>query len=210
MMENDDKDIKKIMKMSAADSFPSHFTDKTGRRILPKAVRTRTGLLFYRSKDVRKKTASANMHGFTMIEVITALLVIGILSAFAVSRYSSTAPYSLKSQIDVIKIHLRFAQTRAMNSNDYWGINFAGSSYTFFSSADPSTPVMLPGEDSAVVAIPFGITTTTGIVVFDTWGKPYTDAAGASIQTGDRNIVVSLAGEPSETITITENTGFVP
>jgi MSHA pilin protein MshC len=198
-MDEDYSEVMEIMKKSEAVSPPANVAET-----VRKAEHSSQG------KEIRQKKTTAAMRGFTMIEVVVVLLVIGVLSAFAMSKYSSTATYSLKSQTEVIKNHLRYAQTRAMNSNDYWGINFAGSSYTFFSSTNPSTPVMLPGEDSSVATIPYGITTTTGIVVFDTWGKPYTDAAGASIQTGNRNIIVSLTGEPSETITITENTGFVP
>lgn len=216
--------VMEIIKKSETVSPPSEFTETVMARISPlrppvtvsknKSLKDLTKSIinssYSRVKEIRKKKASAAMRGFTMIEFIVVLLVIGLLSAFAMSRYSSTATYSLKTQTEVIKNHLRYAQTRAMNSNDYWGINFAGSSYTFFCSANPSSPVLLPGEDSSTVTIPAGITTTVGVVVFDTWGKPYIDAAGTSIQTGNRNITVSLTGEPSETITITENTGFVP
>ncbi|MFH1005943.1 MAG: type II secretion system protein [Candidatus Latescibacterota bacterium] len=152
----------------------------------------------------------ANARGFTMIEVISVILVIAILTVVFISATTSTAVYTLKSQTDVIKTHLRYAQTRAMNSSVLWGINFAGGSYTLITNGAIPSPVMLPGEDSNVVTLPSGVATTTGIVTFNDWGKPYTDAAGTTPQNGDRDITVSLSGATSEKITITRNTGFIP
>ena len=70
---------------------------------------------------------SADQSGFTMIEIIAVLLIIGILSAVAITRFYGTSAADLASQLEVVKSHLRYAQTRAMNTNSCWGINFASS-----------------------------------------------------------------------------------
>ena len=149
--------------------------------------------------------------GFTMIEVVTVLIVLAIISAVVVSRIFSTSTYELAAQVEVVKVHLQYAQTRAMGSNEIWGINFnTTTTYSLFRDGDTGNTVNLPGEDNPV-SLPDGITVSVsgaGIVSFDEWGKPYTDAAGGTAQAGERTITVSSGSDTS--ITITPNTGFIP
>ncbi|MDP2644188.1 MAG: type II secretion system protein [Dehalococcoidia bacterium] len=149
-----------------------------------------------------------NQRGFTLLEIIAVLLVMGIISAVAVARYSSTNS-ELTSQTDLVRTRLRYAQLQAFNSNVVWGINFSATSYSLFKNGNTSDTARLPGEGSTVVTLPAGISISTGIVSFDSWGTPYTDGPAASIQSGARSLTVTAAGG-SKTITITPNTGFIP
>lgn len=153
---------------------------------------------------------AAGKTGFTMVEIIAVLLILGIVAAVVVSRMDSTGSYDLSSQAEVIKGHLRYAQTRAMNSNQVWGINFSSSTaYSLFQNGSTANRVILPGQDADIVTIPGGVSVTTGIVSFDAWGKPCTDAAGTTTQSGLRTLTVSKDGA-TQAIEITPNTGFMP
>jgi len=160
-----------------------------------------------------EKTAHAHMRGFTMLEVIAVLLIIGIIGALVISRATSTSTFSLKSQADVIRTHLRYAQNRSMNTSSIFGIQFSSS--TTYSLLAAGNAQIIPGEDAVVVNIATkspGMTIATATpmeVSFDSLGRPYTDAAGTTLQSGNRTINLSLAGQ-TETITITPNTGFIP
>jgi prepilin-type N-terminal cleavage/methylation domain-containing protein len=149
--------------------------------------------------------------GFSLLEVIVVLLIMGIISAVVVSRliYDNI---DLIAQTEVIKSHMRYAQSRAMNTNAVWYIRFAGeSTYSLYKSGD-ETPEYLPGEDDTTATLPSGITVNYGasqFVSFDSWGKPCTDGNGQSPQAADRIITVACSGE-SGTIVVTQNTGFIP
>ena len=148
-----------------------------------------------------------NNRGFTLVELISALLIMGIVAAVVVSRVG-TSNNEVIAQIEVVKSHLRYAQSRAMNSELIWGIQFNSSNYWLFKNGDTTNKATFPGEDSDTVTLPSGMSVGTEIVSFDSWSKPYTDAAGTSLQSGDRTIVFS----PSLTnhnIIITKNTGFI-
>ncbi|MGD0278176.1 MAG: type II secretion system protein [Smithella sp.] len=148
--------------------------------------------------------------GFTMIEIISVLVLIGILTLVAIVKLTSTNYYNLAAETEVVKAHLRYAQSRAINSRNVSGINFSSGSYTFFINGNTANVRMLPDQNGAGnVTLPGGMSITTGIVAFDSWGKPFTDAAGTQAQSGSRTLTLSQ-GSNTSVITITPNTGFVP
>lgn len=150
-------------------------------------------------------------HGFTLIEVIAALIVLGIMSVVVISRVTSTADVNLKAQAEVVKSHLRYAQLRAMNMkseaadcNAAFGIKINAAEYYLFRDCDPintSNTVVLPGAAGTTVYLP-GMTLSPQIVTFDDWGRPCKDQFGKVLATDD----ISIGNE----IKITKNTGFVP
>ncbi len=157
--------------------------------------------------------------GFTLLEIIIVLLLVCIIGAvILISGVYSTSGDDLPSQTEVIKGHLRYAQTRAMNTNTIWGIKFFMSkekSYYYLFQLDESnneTSVVLPGEEASPVVLLEGMVVSAGTVSFDSWGKPYTDAAAQTAQAeggGWRDVSVSLGGD-TQTISIRNNTGFIP
>ncbi len=141
--------------------------------------------------------------GFTMLEIIAVLLILGIIAAVVASRMANTAAYDLSSQVEVLKAHLRLAQSRAMGSGSPWGINFVTSTtYYLFEGNGSTTPVQLPGEDNATVNL---TTKKSGLTIgsapqritFDAYGSP-----------GATTLTVTTNGGVN--ITVTKNTGFIP
>lgn len=147
---------------------------------------------------INRKNSYNNPAGFTLIEVIAILTIIGIISAVAITKLSSTASYSVMSEADIVKSHLRYAQLRAMSDEVPWGISFTAGSYTLLKNGVTAT-TNLPNENSAIHNLQSGVTITSGAgttISYDNWGSP-----------GNTNKVIILSG--SETITVTKNTGFI-
>lgn len=134
-----------------------------------------------------------------MLEVICVLLLIGIISTVIISRTMDNST-ELLAEVEIVKGHVRYAQTRAMNSNQTWGINFSGSSYTLEENGATSV-TSLPGESSAVGTLALGsISSTVNPIIFNEWGNP-----GANVIT-----VIISAGPDSESFTLAPLTGFIP
>ena len=69
--------------------------------------------------------------GFTFVEVIAVLVIIVIVSSVVISKSGSFSA-DLVSQTEILKTHLRYAQTMGMSgkdSNDVFGFNCAGGFY---------------------------------------------------------------------------------
>ena len=146
--------------------------------------------------------------GFTLIEVVAVLIILGILAAVAISRGIDTRDVSLQAEVDTLKAHLRYAQYLALNdiSPVKWGIQITGQTYTLVrnSNGDGATfdNHSLPGESSATHSIaPF--TATTINVLFDEWGTPYNAASKLAA-----NQTINLS-PGSQSFIITPETGYI-
>lgn len=159
-----------------------------------------------------------NDKGFTLIEVIAVLAILGIIAAIILSRGDFSAEATVKSSAEALKGHIRFAQMMALNSDApncaaSVGMVLSGGGYSMFTITGPtdctSAPALLPGASgTAGITLPAGITVTAATFSFDRWGRPHLNADGTGNSVTITLTMASAAG-PTETITVTKNTGFV-
>ncbi len=135
--------------------------------------------------------------GFTFFEVITVILILGIIGAIAIVKMSSPATYGVIGELDKVKSHLRYAQGRAIRTNSSWGVNFNSASvYWLFQNA-VATKINFFGENPNQVNLSnLSITSAPLTITFDRFGSP-----------GTADITVATSGG---NITVTANTGFIP
>lgn len=138
--------------------------------------------------------------GFTIIEVIVVLILLGVLTAVVASQTMDNTS-ELIAQTEVIKSHLRYAQNRAIRSTVKWGIVFAGSTYSLCDQ--DGNQGFFPGESEVDVALS-GMT-ASGTVFFDDCGVPY-ESASSSPAISDITITIT---DGVGNVVITKNTGFV-
>ncbi len=147
-----------------------------------------------------RESLDGKEQGFTLFEIIATLVLISVVAVSIVSRAGNNT--DLIAAAEILKGHLRYAQSRAMSLDQNWGIFFVGNTYTLQQNGVASG--VLPGESGNTVNLSGGITITAvpapnPIVFSSNWGIPGAPTA------------VTLADGPnSETITITSETGFIP
>jgi prepilin-type N-terminal cleavage/methylation domain-containing protein len=149
-------------------------------------------------KDHFRKQPGTGNRGFTTIEIIAVLLLLAILTAVAVGRIVYGNQFNLRSEVETLKSHLRYAQIRAMSDIYPWRIRIETNSYMLERQLQDGTWIgsNLPGEDSETHAFKGGVSAAPQTVNFDEWGSP-----------GSSDIEITI---DSEAITITSKTGFVP
>jgi len=76
----------------------------------------------YSDKTVSIFKCIKNNHGFTMVEIISVLVILGILSGIMVNRINkgNSDIYSIEA---IFKAHIRYAQSKSMQSTaSVWGV----------------------------------------------------------------------------------------
>ena len=170
---------------------------------------------WYKTMNLFHKKAADNK-GFTLIEVISVLIILGILAAIAISRGLSTNN-DLIPQADIVKSHLRFAQLKALSDDTAtWGIAFTANSYTLQSNGSVAT-ILLPSDNSNTHNFPTGVTVTSttpnATVTFDRWGNPganYSVTLNQGGVTATIDGVTTTTGGATTTINVANNTGYIP
>ncbi|MBL0716433.1 MAG: type II secretion system protein [Desulfosarcina sp.] len=175
-------------------------------------------MIFYKqyihSRNRSKYPDLFDKSGFTLVELLAVIVVLSIISAVVVSRFYFSDS-NLEAQTEAIKVYLRYAQVRSMNTESVWGINCDGTDLWLYKRYEKdgeiiTVKVLLAGEDGVDVNLAEkGISMAEFTVSFNSWGKPCTDDAGQIESTEDIGLTVSSDSE-GRNITITKNTGFIP
>ena len=141
--------------------------------------------------------------GFTLIELIVVVVLVGILSAFVVSRAmpragdSTTAGY----QAQRLASDLRHAQMLALAWGRALTFTASGNSYSVVCVAtggpcvSTTSPVVDPGRDGPFTVNMEGVSLNSASTTFDILGKP-SAAASFTLSSG-------------ATVSVAANTGFV-
>ena len=155
----------------------------------------------------------ADNRGFTLIEVLSVLVLLGVLAAVAFSRFAAGDTDHLL-QKDLLIQHLRHAQLKAMADDTPWYVQFdatgPGYSYQLFRQGEAG-PRTFPGEESDTVTLAAGVSlamAAPALVAYDAWGRPATDAGAGTLQGVSRTITLSQ-GAATTTLTVTRNTGYL-
>lgn len=149
-------------------------------------------------------------YGFTMIELVAVIAILGILSAYAVLRSPSTNTFDLNSAANALLEDIRLVKTLSMSLNEHYRIQFTASSYqirksngtAFYNPAAQSTVTNLPNNVS--LSLSAGISNNT--IVFNPLGQPL--LTSNTPITNNITITLSSPGSPSRIITIESQTGF--
>ncbi len=151
-------------------------------------------------RQQNRKLISHRALGFTLIEVVAVLIILGILAAIAVNRIHFDPDQWINP--DLFASHLRYAQSRAMATEQPWGLTAAGGTYTMF-KVDTKTgalkTVKLPSEAGKEVQ--------KGTWWFDDMGRPYGTTYNDTASPVNKDIHIKVAGK---IVTITAVTGYVP
>jgi len=152
-------------------------------------------------KEAKEKTAFfSSQSGFTILELVAVLLIIGIFAAVAISRYADANEADLAAA-DTLKAHLRYAHLRAMGDTVPWSIKINTNSYTLQRNGNA---VNLPGENSATKTFE-NISGISGPNIYFSSGRGIPVDSNDNPIGNNQNINIG-----SESITVTEFTGFIP
>lgn len=131
-------------------------------------------------------------HGFTMIEIIMVMVILGILSSVGFSRFASTSSFKERGFVDETLTSLRYAQRLAISSGCHVHVVLDSNSLQI-----RRWPACKPASHSAASSllrhpkntgdfantVPDGISVSAVDLYFDSSGVPYNTASETAFST---------------------------
>ncbi len=163
--------------------------------------------------------AKKNQRGFTLIEMVLVVMIIGIAAACVVPMFTSAASFQVKSAADMIAADLEYVKSLSISKQQPYSVVFDNSNESY-EIRDPNGNVITnpvtqkPYEfnftqDSRVNSVDINVADFDGssAVTFDDLGSPYSGTDLSSpLNSGTVDIT---AGEYQTTVKVEAVTGYI-
>ena len=171
----------------------------------------------------------AGVCGFTLVELVVTVMIVGILAVAVVPRFFSANVFETRGYYDYVMSTLRYAQKTAIAQRRvvYAKLDapatarsrFASPTATVTCSIDVKKPT---GETPYVVNAPSGVTlslspsltSANNTMFFDARGRPYlstdSEPTDTSSTSNFNTLTITITGsEDTRTITVEKESGYV-
>jgi MSHA pilin protein MshC len=153
--------------------------------------------------------------GFSMVELVMVMVLVGIIAALASPRLGNLAGYSLHSAAQDLVAAIRYAQQQSMSHSgaNPFQIAIGGNGFTVSQNGtaiiNPLTGTLGYTEDGSAWS-DVSVSAGTGTIAFDSRGQPTCSSGLAACSLpGDSNAILTLAkGGESLTVTVERYTGY--
>jgi MSHA pilin protein MshC len=166
-------------------------------------------------------TSGQSARGYTLVELVVVLILVGILGAVGAARFFNRTPFDTRNFADQAGAALRFAQKVAVAQNRMVYVvtdsNTIRLCFAAGATCAATNQVQAPFSvktDSTCTSVtwyclrrPTGVTLGySGTVAFNALGRPF-DASGTALPTA---VAIPISGTGSSyTVTVEPETGYV-
>jgi MSHA pilin protein MshC len=146
-------------------------------------------------------------HGFTLVELVMVIVIMGILAALGASRLMTSKGFASRGFYDEAQAVVRYAQKTAIAWRRTITVCISATDVSAISNANCASPTYVPNPVNPANPLksstaPTGVTLSpTGSFTFDSAGRP---SAATTITLNSTN-----ADDPARQIFVAAETGYV-
>ncbi|NCN89385.1 MAG: prepilin-type N-terminal cleavage/methylation domain-containing protein [Gallionella sp.] len=130
---------------------------------------------------------SSNTHrGFTLVELITVMVIVGILAVAVLPRFFTVSDFEDRGSADQVKSLLRFAQKTAIAQHQNISVAISGGA-----ASSDCTTTLTATSPHLTCQVKSAITAGAGTHTFDALGRPVPNAQ-ATITVGSTTFIIEL------------------
>ena len=129
-----------------------------------------------------------NAKGFTLIEIISVVLVMGIISAVAIPMFD-TAGIDVSVAASTVQSDTRYVQELAMTRGQSVSITFTQGAFSYDVPADPNGVFPLETRD---LSREVSILSPTTLITFNSFGEKVGGTATIVLQTGSETSTITI------------------
>ena len=151
-----------------------------------------------------RATCRCRIRGFTMVELVVTLLIIGLLAAIVMPRFMGSSEFASRGFYDEAQSVVRYAQKTAIAWRRPVYVCVTATTVSAGTVSGCGTLVVHPitGNPLTTTA-PSGVTLTAANFSFDGGGRPSPNAQTTITFTS------GIAGDPARQIVVEAETGYV-
>lgn len=150
--------------------------------------------------------------GFSLVELVSAIAIVGVLAAVALPRFASTRSFESRGFHDEAIGAVRFAQKTAIawRRQVFVCVTAPPSSVSVGTASGCGTPISHPATGNPLATnAPTGVTLPAVEFRFDGAGRPLDGASGNPSATITIPFSSSIGGDPARQIVVEAETGYV-
>jgi MSHA pilin protein MshC len=176
------------------------------------------------------KSREAIQQGFTLVELIVVIMVIGLISAVAIPRFLDRVTFDARGYYDQALTMVRYAQKLAIAQHRNVYVRLDGASIALCFDAACTSHVLPPANNNSgstatlavcgnstvwmCEAVPSGVTYTptnagNARFFFSALGKPYNSADTVPISTFTQLTIAITGDSTTRNVVVEQETGYV-
>jgi len=165
---------------------------------------------------------NAKQTGFTIVELMIVLVIIGVAAAIAVPMISSAGSMQIRAAANMLAADLEYAKSAAISRGQYYSVVFDDSAETYQIEDQSGTVIAHPVKKGFNYAVDFandGRLSQVNIVdadfdgvsavTFDYLGSPHSGTPASGLSDLNSGEVTLQAGNTTKKVTVEPVTGFI-
>lgn len=158
---------------------------------------------------MRELQIPRSSRGFTLLELVTVIVILGVLAIVAVPRLSGRSGFDSRGFYDKAAAVVRAAQKTAVAWRTNVFVCVSGAQVIAGTPNSCATPLVGPSGGNLTEAAPSGVTLNVVTFGFDGLGRPV-DSAGVTLAAATTITFTStIPDDPARQIVVQPQTGYV-